>query len=227
MPVILGGTYGLRRSEVAGLMWPKVDLENDRFTVNEQLPFKLTAHTKKIVKLSPTKSKASERVLPITSFVKPFFVMQKQIQELQKQYALENNLPYYDNELVVAKPDGSPVLADWISTTFPDLLEALDLPHLRFHDLRHTAATNMYNLTGDFFTVGEILGHTGIGAALGVSVNPENVTARYVEVRLERKKEVLDSYHQELNKKIGDKLKPIEGKKIPTPRAKKYRGYEL
>lgn len=55
----------------------------------------------------------------------------------------------------------------------------------------------MHQLTGDFYTVGEVLGHTlaGIGASLGLSMNFEAVTARYVDVRLERKKEVLDSYH--------------------------------
>lgn len=33
------------------------------------------------------------------------------------------------------------------------------MPHIRYHDLRHTAATNMHQLTGDFYTVGEVLGH--------------------------------------------------------------------
>lgn len=108
--------------------------------------------------------------------------------ELQKQYAEENGLPYYDNDLVIAKQDGTPILADWISVRFPDLIKQLDLPELRFHDLRHTAAANMYNLTGDFFTVGEILGHTRIGDSLGVATSQEMVTARYVEVRLGRKK---------------------------------------
>ena len=56
----------------------------------------------------------------------------------------------------------------------------------------------MHQLTGDFFTVGEILGHTlkGIGMSLGISSNLDAVTARYVDVRLERKKEVLDTYHK-------------------------------
>jgi integrase len=48
----------------------------------------------------------------------------------------------------------------------------------------------MHQLTGDFYTTGEVLGHTlaGIGASLGLSMNFEAVTARYVDVRLERKK---------------------------------------
>ena len=56
-------------------------------------------------------------------------------------------------------------------------------------------------VTGDFYTVGEILGHTlkGIGQSLGISNNLDAVTARYVEVRIDRKKEVLDTYHKSVH----------------------------
>ena len=92
---------------------------------------------------------------------------------------------------------------DYVSADWGQMIRRLDLPYLRFHDLRHTAATNMHELTGDFFTVGEILGHTlkGVGMALGISSNLEAVTSRYISVRLERKEAVLDTYHQELHKK--------------------------
>lgn len=59
----------------------------------------------------------------------------------------------------------------------------------------------MHQLTGDFYTVGEILGHTlkGIGMSLGISTNLEVVTAQYVDVRLKRKKSVLETYHKALH----------------------------
>lgn len=59
----------------------------------------------------------------------------------------------------------------------------------------------MHQLTGDFYTVGEILGHTlkGIGMALGISTNFDAVTAQYVDVRLDRKKTVLEIYHKALH----------------------------
>lgn len=60
------------------------------------------------------------------------------------------------------------------------------------------AATNMHQLTGDFYTVGEILGHSlkGIGNQLGIIGGLEAITERYVDVRLERKRMVLDTYHK-------------------------------
>lgn len=188
MPVILGGLYGMRRSEILGLRWRNVDLENNTFDVTEQLPFKVPPKTKVIEEMAPPKSNG--RKLPITELARPFFLKQLAMQEVQKEQAAKDGKPYYDNDLVVAKPDGAPIAASWVSSQFGKLLEDLDMPHIRFHDLRHTAATNMHQLTGDFYTVGEVLGHTlaGIGASLGLSMNFEAVTARYVDVRLERKK---------------------------------------
>ena len=83
----------------------------------------------------------------------------------------------------------------------------------------------MHQLTGDFYTVGEVLGHTlaGIGASLGLSMNFEAVTARYVDVRLERKKEVLDAYHSA----APEKPKEAEPKKGKRAAKKKHSEIDL
>lgn len=224
MPVILGGLYGMRRSEILGLRWRNVDLENNTFSVVEQLPFKVPPKTTIIKEMAPPKSNG--RILPITEVARPFFENQLARQAIQKEQAQAAETPYYDNDLVVSKDNGSPMSAGWISSGFGRLLNDIDMPHIRFHDLRHTAATNMHQLTGDFYTVGEVLGHTlaGIGASLGLSMNFEAVTARYVDVRLERKKEVLDSYHSAV--KAAD-TKTETSKDATKPQKKKSSEIEL
>ena len=93
--------------------------------------------------------------------------------------------------------NGIPFRRETVSFDFGQLLRRFELPHIRFHDLRHSAATNMHQLTGDFYTVGQILGHSlkGVGMQLGVSSSLDSVTAQYADVRLDRKKAVLGVYH--------------------------------
>ena len=108
---------------------------------------------------------------------------------------------YYDSDLVVAKPDGVPHRRETVSSEFGQMLRRVDFPHIRFHDLRHSAATNMHQLTGDFFTVAAILGHSlkGVGIQLNMSTNFDATTAQYVDVRMERKQIVLNAYHDQID----------------------------
>lgn len=53
MPVMLGGLYGLRMSEILGLRWQNVDLEKGVFRVVEQLPYKLPVGTNTVTKMAP------------------------------------------------------------------------------------------------------------------------------------------------------------------------------
>lgn len=135
MPVVLGGLYGMRRSEVLGLRWRNVDLENGTFDVVEQLPFKVPPKTTVIEEMAPPKSNG--RRLPITDVARPFFERQLAAQTAQKEAAAKQGKPFYDNDLVVAKENGAPQSANWISSGFGKLLAGLDMPHIRYHDLRH------------------------------------------------------------------------------------------
>jgi integrase len=199
MIIVLSGMYGLRRNEVLGLRWQNVDLEKRTFDVVEQLPFKVPPKTTFIEEMAPTKS--NDRVLPITDASYPYFKKQFDMQQKKKELTELSGMPYYENHLVISQADGSPVRADRVSANFGQLLRHLNMPHIRFHDLRHSAATNMHELTGDFYTVGQILGHSlkGIGLSLGISTNMADVTARYVDVRNSRKLVVLDAYHNALH----------------------------
>lgn len=202
MMVMLGGMYGLRISEVLGLRWDNVDMEKGTFNVVEQLPYKLPPGTLTLPdELAPVKS--HDRLLPITEAARPYFERQLALQARQKELAALSEAAYYDNRLVIAKPNGVPYRRETVSADFGQLLRRFELPHIRFHDLRHTAATNMHQLTGDFYTVSQILGHSlkGVGMQLGISASLDSVTAQYVDVRLDRKKAVLDAYHNALHPK--------------------------
>ena len=222
MPIALAGLYGLRISEIIGLRWKNIDLANEQFSVVEQMPFKVPAGTKIIEEMAPTKS--SDRILPITDTIMPYFLRQQELQERQKELIEAGGGIYYENDLVIAKADGSPQRRDRMSANFGQLIRHLEMPHIRFHDLRHAAATNMHQLTGDFYTVGMILGHSlkGVGNQLGISTDLDAVTAKYIDVRLDRKKEVLETYH----KAVETKQKAAENAQPKGP-SKKSKSMEL
>lgn len=201
--VILGGLYGLRISEILGLRWHHVDLDGKTFSVVEQLPFDTPASATTVTEMAPVKS--SERVLPITELTLPYFQHCRKQQDEQRTLLAASGKIYFDNDLVISRSDGSPENKHRVSSGFSRLLARLDMPHIRFHDLRHTAATNMHELTGDFYTIGQILGHSlkGVGIQLGLSSNLEAVTAQYIDVRTNRKREVLDIYHKAVLAKEG------------------------
>ncbi|MDP2892423.1 MAG: site-specific integrase [Bacillota bacterium] len=196
--VVLGGLYGLRRNEVLGLRWKDVNISKRFFNIVEQLSNPEIRSSGKMT--SDLKEKYSLRALPITEDTIKYF---------QRQYnrfgLIKNSADFQsiENGFAVCKEDGTPLSEGQLSRGFYKLLETLKLPHIRFHDLRHSAATNMHQITGDFYTIGEILGHSlkGIGNQLGVSGGLQAVTERYIDVRLERKKFVLDRYHKEVHQK--------------------------
>ena len=178
------------------MRWRNVDLENNTFDVTEQLSFKVPPKTKVIEEMAPPKSNG--RKLPITELARPFFLKQLAMQEVQKEQAAKDGKPYYDNDLVVAKPDGAPIAASWVSSQFGKLLEDLDMPHIRFHDLRHSCASLLlangvpmkmiqeWLGHSDFSTTANIYSHLDYASkvssaeamlnGLGMGSNPENDT---------------------------------------------------
>ncbi|WP_169461083.1 site-specific integrase [Ktedonobacter racemifer] len=56
----------------------------------------------------------------------------------------------------------------YLSRLFARLLKKANLPHNRFHDLRHSAATIMLSMGAHFKVIQEILGHSSSRVALNI-----------------------------------------------------------
>lgn len=202
MPIVLAALYGLRRGEVLGITLDDVDLKNNLLVINKQ-----KAHVSDAADFAPVKEAASNRRLPITDETKPFFT--RRLREIERQKR-EQGSGYHDKRLFVCKADGEAYAESHISRRFGSFLCHLDLPRIRFHDLRHTAATNMHELTGDFYTVAAILGHSlkGIGQSLNIGSVGRNATERYINVRDNGKYAVLSAYHVAVLRDEEEKKRP-------------------
>jgi integrase len=71
-----------------------------------------------------------------------------------------------DSGLVFVSPLGTPLEPRNVARTFAGMLTAAKLPHIRFHDLRHTAATLLLAQGIDPRTIMETLGHSQISLTL-------------------------------------------------------------
>ena len=211
--VLLAVLFGLRLSEALGLRWRDVDLTHRQITLRGQIPCDLPKDAKIVPHLEPLKDRdeGETRSFPITEEALPIFLRLRQEQADQRRLCKLGGIKYYDNDLVVCKPDGSPYLQKRISFKFNGFMRSTGMPKIRFHDLRGTAGTNMYNLTGDFYAVSQILGHSvdDFSQQMGVNLKINTVTTRYVQVQEQRKLSVLTAYHQAVfatpkNAAVGD-----------------------
>lgn len=211
--VLLAVLFGLRLSEALGLHWRDVDLTHRQITLRGQIPCDLPKDAKIVPHLEPLKDRdeGETRSFPITEEAMPIFLRLRQEQADQRRLCKLGGVKYYDNDLVVCKPDGSPYLQKRISARFTGFMRSTGMPKIRFHDLRGTAGTNMYNLTGDFYAVSQILGHSvdDFSQQMGVNLKINTVTTRYVQVQEQRKLSVLTAYHQAVfatpkNAAVGD-----------------------
>lgn len=154
--VFLTINYGFRRSEVLGLKWSAVNFTDNTITVNHTV----VSNVGGVVYSDTTKTKASHRTLPLTENVKNYLLELKERQENMR--ALLGN-GYHESEYICTYDDGREIPPDYVIHKFAKILDKSDLPKIRFHDLRHSAASLLINSGFNLKEVQEWLGHADVG----------------------------------------------------------------
>jgi integrase len=158
VPVLLAVLCGLRRGEITALKWRAVDLPHVQITVAESME-----QTKTGIRMKETKSgRARSVALPSLA-----------VQELkrhrirQSEELLRLGAKATDDTFVVAREDGMPLQPNSLTHEFVRLLgENPALPRIRFHDLRHSHATQLLASGVHPKVAQERLGHSNIGITL-------------------------------------------------------------
>jgi integrase len=135
---------GLRRDEAVGLKWAEVDLTDAVAWVRD------TGHG------DGPKSEAGVRAVPLAA---PVLEALRAWRKLQAADQLAWGRDWADNDLVFTREDGTAVLGPWVSTRFETLAYRAGLPPVRFHDLRHGAASLAKAAGLDSKYIAALLGH--------------------------------------------------------------------
>lgn len=158
--------YGLRRSELLGLKWDSINFESETMTIKHTV-----AKVTEVVEKDKTKNASSHRMFPLTEEAMQIFQQAKE-QETQNRLAFGNS--YIENEYVFKWPDGHTYSPDYISHRFKTLLKKHGLPHIRFHELRHSCASILISMGFTLKDVQEWLGHSDIKMTANIYSHLDN-----------------------------------------------------
>ena len=141
---------GLRRGEAAGLCWPDLDLDEATLTISRTLQ----GHAGRPV-LLPPKTAASARTLALD---------RSTVAVLTAHRAHQRKAAGVDRPdgFVFAHRTGRPYSPSYLTHHFRALQELHGLPPIRFHDLRHGAATLALAAGADLKAIQDMLGHASI-----------------------------------------------------------------
>ena len=151
---------GMRIGEICALTWDDLDVENGIIHVRKTIQriYVIEEHRKYTeVILDTPKTKNSIREIPMTKN------LLKMIRPIKK--IVNGNFYVLTNE---PKPTEPRTYRNY----YKQFMQALGLPAMKFHGLRHSFATRCIESKCDYKTVSVLLGHSNISTTLNLYVHP-------------------------------------------------------
>ena len=133
-------TMGIRQGEILGLAWRDVDFRDGTLTVRQTLA--RDAQSKDGWRLDRPKTARSRRTLAAPSNLMQRLRAQH-ARQAEERLRVGRHWRNNDRDLVFTDEWGGPLGGDTVTPRFGQLLRAAGLPPMRFHDLRHAAASMM------------------------------------------------------------------------------------
>ncbi|MDR7237304.1 site-specific integrase [Neobacillus drentensis] len=150
--ILMALLTGMRKGEILGLSWDKVDLKNGIIYVEQILESDGSRLSNK------TKSKKFRQVF-IPKMIKHELMIQRESQK---------NVPFNPHNLVFCTSRGKRVIPNTLNDVLDKYCSNLGLPRMKFHDLRHTHATLMITENVNIKIVQERLGHSKSSTTLDI-----------------------------------------------------------
>jgi len=161
IPVLLAVSAGMRRGEILAVRWRETNLISGAVSVCRSL------EQTKIggLKFKDTKSRHGRRPVSLPEIT---------VEALRQHKAAQDELrrllgsDYQDNDLVCCRGDGTIWPPNAFTSAFRDLLRRRGIAPMRFHDLRHSHASQLLRAGISPKVISERLGHSKTSFTLDV-----------------------------------------------------------
>lgn len=161
---------GMRQGEIMGLKWNDINFKTKTIKITRSLK-KVTfinadgSRESKYIEQTP-KTKSSVREIPISESVLRCLKEQEKAQKLNKLY-IDNSI-YINSDYVFTDKIGNTIDKNKPNRHFRSILEKLDITPIKFHSLRHTFATRLFEKDVPVKTVQSLLGHKDINTTMNI-----------------------------------------------------------
>ncbi|MFJ8795036.1 tyrosine-type recombinase/integrase [Streptomyces sp. NPDC102462] len=193
---------GLRKGELLGLRREDLDLTGGTASIRRTLQ---RTNSTGLTTL-PTKTQSSERRIALPT---PCLRSLEQHLKRQRQEREAAGAGWKDSGYVFTRPDGAPIEGATLTRHFNTLLRRARLRRIRFHDLRHSAATLLLEQGVELVVIKELLGHAHIGVTATV----------YAHVRLRLQRDAIDLLGRALRSPTEITSEPDDGDQPPLSAA--------
>ena len=148
---------GLRRGEALGLKWSDVDFDHGRLALQRQRVMRGSEVAERQTKTGKPRS--------VSLDTDTTAVLRRQSKQ-QLDDAAEWSAAWIGDGHVFARENGEPWNPNRVTKLFDQAVRAVDVPHVRLHDLRHTWATLALRAGVHPKVVQERLGHANISITM-------------------------------------------------------------
>lgn len=152
-------TTGMRKGEILGLQWRDIDFDNKHVRVEKSRGERRSLNPDQSISVSvevgPTKTKSSNRHLPLTNRLIDHLV------ELRRSRELRGHSTGPEDYLVLGAK-GQPISPSYLAKAIATQLRAHEIRQIRIHDTRHTVAVLALEDGVPLEEVSQGLGHSGV-----------------------------------------------------------------
>ena len=187
--------YGLRRSEVLGLKWDAINFDDRTLAIRHTV----IRTGKNVHKNDRTKNESSCSIFPMSERV-AYELEKWRDRQLDLQSLQPND--YFDSDYVCTHEDGRLLSPDYVSHHFSLLLRKNKMPSIRFHDLRHSAASYLKSLGFDLKDIQTWLRHKDIQTTMNLYTHLDMSAKTNIANMLDAKLETFNNPNDNQNKSV-------------------------